>query len=100
MATDATLDKAQAKRLAVAANAGLARGLRVSHAAMDGDTIFAASTGHRPLTGGQGGISDIVEIGVLAADCLARAVARAVYAARVPGPAWNGPPAWHDRFGR
>ena len=64
--------KAQAKRLAVAANAGLARGLRVSHAMMDGDTIFAASTGRRPLSGG---ISDLIEIGALAADCLTRAIA-------------------------
>lgn len=95
IATDARLDKAQAKRLAVAANAGLARGLRLSHAAMDGDTIFAASTGQRALAGG---MQDLIEIGALAADCLARAVARAVYEAEMPGPAWTGPPAWRDRF--
>lgn len=97
VATDATLDKAQAKRLAVGANAGLARGLRVSHAAMDGDTIFAVATGQRAVTGG---LHDIVEIGALAADCLARAIARAVYEAAVPGSAWRGPPAWRDRFGK
>ena len=97
VATDACLDKAQAKRLAVAANAGLARGLRVSHAMMDGDTIFAASTGRRALSSG---ISDLIEIGAVAADCLARAIARGVYEARIPGPAWVGPPAWRDRFGR
>lgn len=96
VATDARLDKAQAKRLAIAANAGLARGLRLSHASMDGDTIFAASTGRRTMTGG---MHDLIEIGALAADCLARAIARAVYAAHVPGPAWSGPPAWRDRFG-
>lgn len=96
VATDARLDKAEAKRLAVAANAGLARGLRLSHAAMDGDTIFALSTGRRTLSGG---MQDIIEIGALAADCLARAIARAVFAAHVPGPAWSGPPGWRDRFG-
>lgn len=97
VATDATLDKAQAKRLAIAANAGLARGLRLSHAPMDGDTIFAVSTRRRPLAGD---MQDLIEIGALAADCLARAIARGVYEAQVPGPAWAGPPAWRDRFGR
>jgi L-aminopeptidase/D-esterase-like protein len=96
VATDATLDKAEAKRLAIAANAGLARGLRLSHALMDGDTIFALSTRRRPLAGG---MQDLIEIGALAADCLARAIARGVYAAHVPGPGWAGPPAWRDRFG-
>jgi L-aminopeptidase/D-esterase-like protein len=96
VATDARLDKAQAKRLAIAANAGLARGLRLSHAAMDGDTVFAVSTARRELTGG---IQDTIELGALAADCLARAIARAVYEAHVPGPRWSGPPSWRDRFG-
>jgi L-aminopeptidase/D-esterase-like protein len=101
VATDARLDKAQAKRLAIAANAGLARGLRISHALMDGDTIFAAATGTH---GSTAGLSDQIEIGVLAADCLSRAIARAVFAATVPetcdGIGWLGPPAWHERFGR
>ena len=95
VATDARLDKASAKRLAIAANAGLSRGLRLTHAAMDGDTVFSVATGRRSLTAG---IQDIIEIGALAADCLSRAVARAVYEAHVPGPRWTGPPAWRDRF--
>ena len=101
IATDATLDKAALKRLAVAANAGLARGLRLSHAPMDGDTVFAASTGAGRAPGSA---DEIVEITVLAADCLARAIARGVHAARVPAPEgqarWAGPPSWRDRFGR
>ena len=98
VATDAPLDKARLKRLAIAANAGLARGLRLSHAAMDGDTVFAAATGRATRTPD---LQDLIEIGALAADCLARSIARAVYAARVPEPpsAWTGPGAWHDRFG-
>ncbi len=94
--TDARLDKAQAKRLAVAANAGLARGLRLSHAVMDGDTVFAVSTQHRALNAG---MQDLIEIGALAADCLARAIARGIYEAHVPSAAWSGPPSWRDRFG-
>ncbi len=103
VATDAVLDKAQAKRLAIAANAGLARGLRLVHAAMDGDTVFALATARRPL---RHGIQDLIEIGAVGADCLARAIARAVYEASVPSPAsgvgerWQGPPSWRQRFGK
>ncbi|CAN0144627.1 unnamed protein product [Phaeothamnion confervicola] len=100
VATDARLDKAQARRLAIAAGAGLARGLRVSHALMDGDTIFAASTRARAA---EPAPADQIEIGVLAADCLSRAIARAVFSATVPeagaGLRWLGPPSWRDRFG-
>ena len=95
VATDARLDKAQAKRLAIAANAGLGRGLRIAHALMDGDTVFAASTGARPLSGG---LADLIEIGAMAADCLARAIARAVYQADIPSPNWVGPPSWKQKF--
>ena len=96
VATDAGLDKAQAKRLAIAANDGLARGLRITHAAMDGDTVFAAATGAMPLGAG---VRDVIELGAVAADCLARAIARAVFAADVAPVAWSGPPAWRQRFG-
>ncbi len=95
VATDACLDKSQARRLAHAASAGLARGLRLSGALMDGDTVFAASTRRRPLSGGPG---ELIELGALAADCLSRAIARGVYEATVPGRSWTGPPAWRDRF--
>ena len=95
IATDAVLTKSQAKRLAIAANDGLARGLRLAHAPMDGDTVFSAATCRRALGNG---VQDLIEIGAVAADCLARAIARAVYEAKVPSPAWTGPPAWRDRF--
>ncbi len=100
VATDALLDKAQTKRLAIAANAGLSRGLRLSHALMDGDTVFAAATAAAsrvPAT------TDLIEIAAVAADALSRAIARAVYEAVIPPPAgaglWKGPPTWRDRFG-
>ena len=103
--TDATLSKAELKRTAMAASAGLARGLRLSHAAMDGDTVFAASTGRCPLDGDpRRRMHDLIEIGALAADCLARAIARGVYAAQLPPVAgtarWSGPPAWSVKFAR
>jgi D-aminopeptidase len=94
VATDAVLDKAQAKRLAVAAHGGIARALRLSHAAMDGDTVFAAATGKRALEGSD----DLTEITATAADCLSRAIARGVYAATAL-PFAGALPAWRDRFG-
>ena len=95
VATDATLTKAQAKRLAIIAQGGLARGLRLSHAAMDGDIVFAASTCRHGL---DGGIEAFTEIGTTASDCLARAIARGVHsAAALP---WTGAlPSWKDLFG-
>ena len=96
IATDAVLTKAQAKRLAVASHAGLARGLRFSHALFDGDTIFAAATGRKAF---QDEAAEFTELTALAADCLTRAIARGVYeATALPYPAAQ--PAWQDRFGK
>src|SRR6201999_813254 len=79
VATNATLTKAECKRLAIMANDGLGRALRPVHAPGDGDPVFAAASGHvktamDPLI--------LTEIGAAAADCLARAVARGVYEAK------------------
>ncbi len=95
VATDAALTKAEAKRVALMAQDGFARALRPTHAAMDGDTVFAAATG-----GAAGAASEVdkVEIGMLAADCVARAIARGVYEA-APLPFPGALPAWKDRFG-
>jgi L-aminopeptidase/D-esterase-like protein len=91
VATDATLTKAQAHRLATMAHDGLARAVLPAHAPMDGDTIFAAATAARPLAGP----GDLTELGHAAASVFARAMARGVYeATSFPG----GQPSWHDRF--
>jgi L-aminopeptidase/D-esterase-like protein len=94
IATDAVLTKAQAKRLALASHGGLARALRFAHALTDGDVVFAAATGRKPLADE---VNDFIEVTALATDCLARAIARGVYeATALPyAPAW---PAWRDRF--
>jgi D-aminopeptidase len=95
VATDAALTKAQAKRVAVMAQDGLARALRPVHAAMDGDVVFAAATGRA-----EGPVDPIAltQIGAVAADCLARAVARAVFEAE-PLPFANALPSWRQKFG-
>ncbi|HXF54032.1 MAG TPA: P1 family peptidase [Hyphomicrobiaceae bacterium] len=97
VATDAVLDKAATKRIALMAHCGLARALRLAHAPADGDTVFAVATGRRPLGDT---LNDVTEIGATAADCLARSIARGVYEATTPGPGWLGPPAYRDRFPR
>lgn len=82
IATDATLTKAQAQRVAIMAQDGLARALRPVHTPMDGDVVFAISTGKRPLVDPR---TDLALLGSAAADCLARAVARGVYEAESLG---------------
>jgi L-aminopeptidase/D-esterase-like protein len=79
VATDAALDSAQARRLAVMAHDGLARAIRPAHTPFDGDVVFALSTGARPLA--EPRAVTLAVLGTLAADCLARAIARGVYEA-------------------
>ncbi|WP_374306392.1 P1 family peptidase [Methylocella sp.] len=95
VATDAALTKAQAKRLAVMAHDGMGRALRPTHAAMDGDTVFSAATARAER---KPSLADQAEIGTLAADCLARAIARGVYEADAL-PLRGAQPAWRDAFG-
>ena len=80
VATDVALTPAQARRVAIMAQDGLARAIRPIHAPFDGDVVFALSTARRPMPE----MSDyaVARLGALAADCLARAVARAVFEAR------------------
>lgn len=94
VATDATLTKAQAKRLATVAHDGLARAIYPVHTPLDGDIVFAASTAKRAAPD----LIGFAELGALAANVLARAVARGVYeAAALPFP--GALPAWKDKFG-
>ncbi len=94
VATDATLTKSQAKRLAIMANDGLARALLPAHAPSDGDCVFAAATCRRPMVDP----GELNEIGHLATLVMARAIARGVYeATALPYP--GALPSWRDRFG-
>ena len=92
--TDAALTKTQAKRLAVIAQTGFARAIYPVHAPLDGDVVFAAATGERPIDP----LVGLTELGMVAANVVARAIARGVYAATaLPFP--DALPAWQDRFG-
>jgi len=92
VATDADLTKAQCRRVAVMAQDGLARAIRPVHTPLDGDTVFVLATGRRPL---DDDVAGVARIGMMAADCLARACARGVYEAVNLGPHRS----YRDRFG-
>ena len=78
------LTAAELKRVAIMAQAGLARAIRPVFAPFDGDVIFALSTARKPAA--EPRALTVARVGALAADCLARAVARGVFEAR----AWPG----------
>ncbi len=92
--TDAALTKPQAKRLAMMAQTGFARAIYPVHAPLDGDVVFAAATGEKPVDP----LAGLTELGMVAANVMARAIARGVYeATALPFP--GALPAWKDRFG-
>lgn len=92
VATDAALSQAQATRMAVAAQDGMARAIVPSHTLLDGDLVFAAATGAKALNDP---VVDAFQLGHAAAVCLARAIARGVYEARGMGMQAD----WRTRFG-
>lgn len=91
VATDASLDQTQARRLAEVANSGLPRAIRPVHNLTDGDAVFALATGQGSATsdGAASGVPRIGDAADLArlqaiyeagADALARAVVHALIA--------------------
>jgi D-aminopeptidase len=96
VATDAILSKGQAHRLAVMAQTGFARAIYPVHTPLDGDVVFAAATGKRPLADPMFALADL---GTYAANVVARAIARAVYEAAAL-PFSGALPSWKDKFGR
>ncbi|MET0676747.1 MAG: P1 family peptidase [Bradyrhizobium sp.] len=91
--TDAVLTKTQAKRLAMIAQTGMARAIYPVHAPLDGDVVFAAATGKKPIDP----LFSLTELGMIAANTVARAIARGVYHATAL-PFLGALPAWGDRF--
>ncbi|HUF38356.1 MAG TPA: P1 family peptidase [Anaerolineales bacterium] len=89
VATNATLDKEGAAKVAQMAHNGLARTIRPAHTMMDGDTIFSLATGDHPA--GSTPI-EVSALGAFAAEIVAEAVLRAVRMAKSAG----GIPAIHD----
>jgi L-aminopeptidase/D-esterase-like protein len=80
VATNATLTKVQATKMAQMAQDGFARAIYPAHTMGDGDTVFSLATG---VFEGQ---ANVTLIGALAADVMAEAILRAVRLAEgLPG---------------
>jgi L-aminopeptidase/D-esterase-like protein len=77
VATNARLDKEQANKVAQMAHDGLARAIRPAHTMLDGDTIFALSTGRKK--------ANTTVIGAYAAEAVAQAIINGVRAATALG---------------
>jgi L-aminopeptidase/D-esterase-like protein len=77
VATNAKLTKDEANKVAQMAHDGLARVVRPAHTILDGDTLFALSTGKKNV--------DVSIVGAFAADALAQAIVRAVLSAKAVG---------------
>lgn len=75
VATDVTLTKVQAHRVAVTAHDGLALAIRPVHTAFDGDTVFVASTGDIEV-----GDTSLVLLQTAAVEVVATAIRDAVRA--------------------
>ena len=69
----------QVKRVAIMAQDGIARAIRPVHTPVDGDTIFVLSTAQREPA--EPSVAAVGQLGMMAADCVARAIARGVFAA-------------------
>jgi len=77
VATNARLNKEQASKVAQMAQDGVARAIRPAHTMLDGDTVFALSTGKRK--------ADVNIVGAFAAQVFARAILKAIYSAKSLG---------------
>ncbi len=76
IATNARLDKAQTKRLAMSGHDGLARSIRPAHTPFDGDTLFAMATGSQTSS------PDLLLLSVMSAQAVALATVDAVLSAQ------------------
>ncbi|MAR79553.1 MAG: peptidase T4 [Rhodospirillaceae bacterium] len=77
VATNVILSKSEALRLAIMCQDGIGKAIRPAHSPYDGDTVFVISTGLLKVSEKP----EIVlsKLGNLAADCVARSIARGVY---------------------
>jgi len=83
IAVDADVTAVELKRIAIMAADGFARALRPVHTPFDGDIVFAIATAKRAVA--EPRQRNIMQLGSLAADCLARAIARGVFEAEPVG---------------
>jgi L-aminopeptidase/D-esterase-like protein len=86
IATNAPLDKISLRHVSAMAHDGLARAVRPVHTPYDGDTLFALATAAWQDNDNAVDKSWLIaRVGSIAADCVARAVARGVWSAEPLG---------------
>jgi L-aminopeptidase/D-esterase-like protein len=83
VACNADLSTVECKRVAMMAHDGIARAVRPAHTPFDGDMIFSLASGKLALSANQPRAAHLGRIGSAAADCVARAVARAVHLSNI-----------------
>lgn len=83
VATNAPVSRLGLQQIAIMASDGFARALRPSHSPFDGDLVFALTTATEEPE--QNDPMQNQLLGHLAADCVARAIARGVYEAETLG---------------
>ena len=83
VATDADVTRVELARIAMMAADGFARALRPVHTPFDGDIVFALSTAKRRIA--EPRQREIMRLGSIAADCIARSIARGIYEAETLG---------------
>jgi L-aminopeptidase/D-esterase-like protein len=89
IATNASLNKAQAKKVAQMGHDGMARVINPVHTPWDGDTLFAISTSSVQTT------IDLGRIGALAAEVVSKAILRAIRQAKSISD-YPDYPSWQD----
>ena len=97
IATDAKLTQANLLRLAIMAQTGMARAIYPVASPLDGDVIFAVSTGTRKEVDP---FWDLATLGAHAANTLARAIARGIYEATAFPDDPTRIPAYRDRYAK
>jgi L-aminopeptidase/D-esterase-like protein len=75
VATNATLDRGQCRKLAELAHDGIAQSISPPHTLLDGDVAFALSTGRAPAPAG---LPELIALGVAVVDVVRSAVERSI----------------------
>lgn len=95
VATDARMDRLMLKQFAIMAHTGLGRAIYPAHTPLDGDIVFAVSTG---MSDEPDPVRELATLGAHGANVTARAIARAVYDATGFAEEPKRLPAYNERF--
>lgn len=100
VATDVPLDKSAAKRMAMVAHDGMARAIDPIHTLVDGDSVFAVSTGQPPRLSvtDPAALMQLEMVFAAGARTLARAIVRGMLAAETVDTPAGGLISYRDAY--